>query len=98
MLRDKIPERDEADIQKVLSQVEEQLRDAIIVLTGFRDRLSLGMAESRFNIPKGELRGAIERGEIESYRMSETRYYVSPAQVAEWIAKHKCYRNAPLPS
>ena len=98
MPRDKIPETQRSDIHKALAQLEDRMIDVALIVINFRDRMSLGMAEERFNIPKGELRGAIERGEIETYRMSETRYQVSAEQVAAWIEQYKCHRNAPLPS
>lgn len=72
--------------------------DVAATLDGWTQRMPLREAEDRYGLEHGELRGAIERGEISYYTAGKTQFRVSPAFVAEYIQAYRTHRNEQIPS
>ena len=68
------------------------------VLANFQSRMTLREAEEAYDLTHGELRAAIDNGQIKYFRAGKTQYRVGPMHLAEYIAKYRTFQNDPLPS
>lgn len=68
------------------------------ILANFKCRMTLREAEDEYGLDHGELRAAIENGLIKFFRAGKTQYRVGPMHLAEYIVKHRTFKNDPLPS
>lgn len=73
-------------------------RDCVAILADFLQCMTLREAENKYSFPHGYLRAAFERGELELIQVTESRYRVTPAALANHIRDFCIVRRSPIPS